>query len=115
MNKKRSILCFVMAVFALVFGLFVTIISQNTQDLQGQEAQLKKEIALGAERIKVLEAEWAYLTRPEYLLSVVRKIDDSEWVVIKGGDMVASSDLMPIEPSQLAMSDAAQDSERATR
>jgi len=103
-KARRIVLCGVMIIAAVGVGLFVTIIAQDTQELQRHERLLKKEVAQDAERIKVLQAEWAYLTRPDYLVQIVSQVegDGSDWRIMKGADMVASRDLRPVEASRLA-------------
>lgn len=101
MKLKRVFVCNVMLFVAMFFGMVVSFMAQDTQSLEIQERRLIQKIARDAERIKILEAEWAYLTRPEYLQSLILK-DDHEWRTYKGSDMVAWNQLVQKEPSQLA-------------
>ncbi len=114
MKIKRFFWCYVMAFVAILCGLIVTIIAQDAQDLQNQERVLQKEIALDAERIKVLQAEWSYLTRPNYLQKIINQVEpDAKWMIIKGKDIVAASDLVQSIQSQLAMAESTDQSQSA--
>ena len=56
----------------LVSGFMLFNVSQQVQEAQRQLAAINNKITYEQEKIKVLEAEWAYLNRPdrlEYLAS----------------------------------------------
>jgi len=54
----------------IVFGSWTYKVNYATRDVQRRVAQLKNDIEAEAEAIEVLRAEWAYLNRPERLLSL---------------------------------------------
>ncbi len=102
-NLKRSLIRFGLVFFAIGFGVLVMVVAQDVQRLQRQHAQLSARIATNAERIHVLEAEWAYRTRPDILIESLRKADPSvEWVPMRGEDMISFNDFLKTPPTQVA-------------
>lgn len=93
---------------ALGLGVLVMIVAQDTQRLQRKQQATSQEMALGAERLRVLEAEWAYLTRPAYLQQALQKAEPgTQWIPIRGENMARMDEYMGKTPPQVAAAEAA--------
>jgi hypothetical protein len=54
----------------MVFATWAYRVNNDTRDAMGRVASLQREIRNERETIAVLEAEWAYLNRPDRLLAL---------------------------------------------
>ena len=89
MNMNKLILRFGMFIGALALGVLVMVVAQDTQRLQRQQSVLLVKMDANAERLRVLEAEWSYLTRPAALIAALQKAEpDAQWVPIRGESVV---------------------------
>lgn len=90
MSWRQIIVGFGMVFIGLILGIMVMLIAQDTQRLQREQAAIQARIEANSERLRVLEAEWAYLTRPAYLLKTLQKLEpDAAWQPIRGEAMSA--------------------------
>jgi hypothetical protein len=60
------------AVLVVVFATWAYRVNYATQEALNRVADLRARIALEQEAISVLEAEWAYLNRPDRLRALVK-------------------------------------------
>lgn len=68
--RVSTVICLILFA-ASAFGLYL--VKYQVQDLQGELAKRKAELASEREAIHLLNAEWAYLTRPERLEALQKK------------------------------------------
>lgn len=54
----------------MIFATWAYRVNNDTRDAMGRVASLQREIRSERETIAVLEAEWAYLNRPDRLLAL---------------------------------------------
>jgi len=66
----RSLLLIVGVFMVMVFATWAYRVNNDTRDAMGRVANLQREIRTERETIAVLEAEWAYLNRPDRLLAL---------------------------------------------
>lgn len=89
MSMKKILFRFGMFFAALALGVLVMVVAQDAQRLQRQQSALAAKMEANAERLRVLEAEWAYLTRPAALIAALQKAEpDAQWVPIRGESVV---------------------------
>jgi hypothetical protein len=67
--KNLLLGCLVLAVMGLAFWAYTE--NYATKGSLDEIAQLNEDIGLALSRLRVLNAEWAYLNRPERLLQLV--------------------------------------------
>lgn len=88
---------------AMILGVVVTIVAQDAQRLQKEKETLALQMQINAERIRVLEAEWAYLTRPDHLLATMQRAEpNAGWMPVSGEKMVSMDEFMATQPAQVA-------------
>lgn len=93
MSLRQIIIGFGMLFVALGLGVLVMLVAQDTQRLQREQAAIQARIESNTERLRVLEAEWAYLTRPAYLLKTMQTLEpDAGWMPVRGEAMSALDD-----------------------
>lgn len=80
-------------VLNMVAGGAVFVLAHNVDGVRKELRKAEREIAKEQETIRVLDAEWAWLTRPERLQDLVQNL----------------TDLHPITPKQLANVDKVSD------
>ncbi len=68
--RVSTVICLILFA-ASAFGLYL--VKYQVQDLQAELASKRAELASEREAIHLLNAEWAYLTRPERLESLQKK------------------------------------------
>ena len=103
MNFAQIFLRFGVLFLALALGVCVMIVAQDTQRLQRKQQATSAEMALAAERLRVLEAEWSYLTRPAYLQQALQKAEPgAQWIPIRGENMARMEDYMGVSAPQVA-------------
>lgn len=68
--RVSTVICLILFA-ASAFGLYL--VKYQVQDLQAELAKREGELASEREAIHLLNAEWAYLTRPERLESLQKK------------------------------------------
>lgn len=103
--KKFMKILFGSGLFIIValLALAVSIVAQDTQRLQKEKKQIIAQMEMNEERIRVLEAEWAYLTRSDYLLAALQKVEpDAGWGPSKGEMMVSIDDFLGTQQAQVA-------------
>ncbi len=66
----RSLLLILGVFMVMVFATWAYRVNNDTRDAMGRVASLQREIRTERETIAVLEAEWAYLNRPDRLLAL---------------------------------------------
>lgn len=66
----RSLLLIVGVFMVMLFATWAYRVNNETRDAMGRVASLQREIRSERETIAVLEAEWAYLNRPDRLLAL---------------------------------------------
>lgn len=66
----RSLLLIVGVFMVMLFATWAYRVNNDTRDAMGRVASLQREIRSERETIAVLEAEWAYLNRPDRLLAL---------------------------------------------
>ena len=66
----RSLLLILGVFMVMVFATWAYRVNNDTRDALGRVASLQREIRTERETIAVLEAEWAYLNRPDRLLAL---------------------------------------------
>lgn len=66
----RSLLLILGVFMVMVFATWAYRVNNDTRDAMGRVAGLQREIRTERETIAVLEAEWAYLNRPDRLLAL---------------------------------------------
>lgn len=71
MNLRVSTILGFLVCAALAFGLYL--VKYAVQDVQNDLASRRAELASEREAIHLLNAEWAYLTRPDRLEDLQRK------------------------------------------
>lgn len=90
MSWRQILVGFGMVFIGLALGVMVMLVAQDTQRLQREQDAIQARIEANTERLRVLEAEWAYLTRPGYLLKTLQKLEpEAGWQPIRGEAMSA--------------------------
>ncbi len=103
MNMRKIMMRFGMFVAALALGVLVMVVAQDAQRLQRQQSTLSLKMEANAERLRVLEAEWAYLTRPTALIAALQKAEpDAQWVPIRGESVVTLERFLGETPPRVA-------------
>lgn len=82
-------------------------ISQEVQDLRRDLGGLNGDIAEERDSIRVLRAEWAYLNRPEWLEELAEEAE-LDLAPIRGGQIIASVDTIPMPLPDSPRASAAQ-------
>lgn len=68
---RLSNVTWLVMIAAAAYGLYF--VKYQVLELQRQTAALEKELQKEVEHLHVIEAEWAYLTRPDRLQALVKK------------------------------------------
>lgn len=66
----KSLFYLVGVIMVMVFATWAYRVNNETRDALGRVTSLQREIRTERETIAVLEAEWAYLNRPDRLLAL---------------------------------------------
>lgn len=86
--------CLVVAV--LISGFFMYSLEHSTRSLERQIAHEKKAIATDREAIKLLNAEWSSLTRPERMQKLAE--EQLKLTPLTAGQIVAEADMAKAIP-----------------
>ena len=89
---------------ALVLGLSMIVVGQQVKSVKDDIRIVQADIAVEREKIRVLKAEWAYLTRPENLERLAAKHLDL--VAPVPAQMVSLFDLPVFDEGEAIASDA---------
>lgn len=87
-----------------IFALFQ--VKYKVQNLHRDLAEIERQIAIDKKTIHVLEAEWAYLNRPERLKQLadqyldlryvsVAQMKEGQAVMVAGSERIRNNDIMP--------------------
>lgn len=68
---RLSNVTWLVLIAAAAYGLYF--VKYQVLELQRQTAALEKDLQMEVEHLHVIEAEWAYLTRPDRLQALVQK------------------------------------------
>lgn len=69
----RSLMLVAGMFMVMIFATWAYRVNNDTREVLGRVASLQREIRSERETIAVLEAEWAYLNRPDRLLALSEK------------------------------------------
>ncbi len=94
-----KILAVLTACCAMVLCYGVFLLKQDVMKLERQHSRLQHDISATQQAIHVLKAEWAYLTRPEYVRTLAAAYLDAQPLQTK--HMVRLEDVAPT-PTTLA-------------
>ena len=92
---RMSNVTWLVLIAAAAYGLYF--VKFQVQELQRQTASLEKELDQELEHLHVIEAEWAYLTRPDRLQKLVEQHTTLKPVV---GVQVQQVARLPFPPEQ---------------
>jgi hypothetical protein len=101
---RRFLFRFGALFIAILVGVFVMVVAQDVQRLQREHTKLTLRIEANTERLHVLEAEWAYLTRPASLMTALNKAEpDAKWIPIRGEAVIGLDTFLNKPPTRVAV------------
>lgn len=98
MTYDRRIKIILLSMVVLVLGAFLFIVSQGVQNKERQLHILEVSIKQEKQRLRVLNAEWAYLNNPARLEKLVHSYLDMKQVVRMRNDLSKFSDIVMVSP-----------------
>lgn len=95
------------AVFLAICATWAYRVNYDTQEALGRVAKLRAEISLEREALAVLNAEWAYLNRPERLRALVAANSEVLGLVPLQPEQFGEAAMVAYPPLPLDILDAA--------
>lgn len=102
----RSCYCFLSAVLVIALAFWAYRENYETQAAQARAIEVQEEIATARTRLRVLNAEWAYLNRPDRLRDLAEiNFDRLGLLTLQPHQFGKISDVVyPLQPVQLTES-----------
>ena len=94
----RPLLALVLAASVMALALWAYRENYRTQEAAREMARVEREIEREREALAVLDAEWAYLNRPERLRDLARLNDERLRLVPLTAEALVRLDQVPVAP-----------------